>query len=437
MDDTLIARQHDAPVDSQSAARLHASGLELRRMDNAGEEFAGWYTAVSRGFLDTEPTPAQRDATRERWTRRRLIGVIAATGPNPQWPVGTLSSWVGRLSVPGGDVPSCAISSVTVSPTHRRRGIARAMVEGELRAAAEAGVPVASLTASESLLYERYGFASAASVASVEIDIKRTGWTGPVPGGRVDFITREQWRDAAPELFDRIRVSRPGEFEMPDGHWDRYAGTRPDADRPERLRAVQYSAASGRVHGLALYTVTENDADFTKSRVDIVALIADGDDAYAALWRFFVEMDLIQTVHAGELSLDEPLLWMLGDRRAATVTVHDHHYVRILDVPAVLQARRYRRAGRILLDITDPLDIAGGRFVLTIDDDGTAVAVPAGARATATITVAAGITELSALILGQVSARTLASAGRLRATDAGAFDDVFRWDPPARLSYWY
>jgi predicted acetyltransferase len=437
MDETLIARHHDAPVDAAAASRLRETGLELRRMRNDGDESAAWGAAVSRGFLEPEPTDVQRDATRERWGYRRLIGVRDPAGPTPEWPVGTFSSWVGALSVPGGEIPSCAISSVTVSPTHRRRGIARAMMEGELRTAAAVGVPIASLTASEAPLYGRYGFASAASVAGVELDIKRTAWEGPVPAGRVDFVTRERWRELAPEVFERVRLTRSGEFEMPGGHWDRFAGTRPDADRPERVRAVQYRDAAGAVRGVALYTVTENETDFTKSRVDIQALIADGDDAYAALWRFFVEMDLIQTVRASELSVDEPLLWMLSDRRAATVTVYDHHYVRILDVPATLQARRYRRPGRILLEVTDPLDLTGGRFVMTVDDDGTAAVVPAGVRATATIAVSAGITELSALVLGQVSARVLAAAGRIRATDAVAFDEIFRWDPPARLSYWY
>ncbi|MCX6501016.1 MAG: GNAT family N-acetyltransferase [Microbacterium sp.] len=437
MADTLAARHHDAAVDPESAARLAGTGLGLSVIANDGDDFAGWHDAVRRGFLDTTATPAQRDATRDAWRSRRLLGVRDPSGPVPQWPVGTFSSWIGMLSVPGGEVPSCAISSVTVAPTHRRRGIARAMMEGELRVAASLGVPVASLTASEAPLYGRYGFAAAASVAEVDIDIKRTGWAGPTPAGRVDFITREGWRAVVPEVFERVRVARGGEFSMPDGHWDRFAGTRADAEHPERLRAVQVTDPSGVVRGAALYTVTENEADFTKSRVDVQSLITDGDDAYAALWRFFVELDLVQIVHAAELSIDEPLLWMLTDRRAATVTVYDHHYVRILDVPAALQARRYRRSGRILLVITDPLGIAEGRFVMTVDDDGTAVVVPAGARATATITVEAGIAELSALLLGQVSARVLAAAGRIRATDAAAFDDVFRWDPPARLSYWY
>ncbi len=437
MADTLAARQHDAPVDPASAEVLAAAGLELRRIPNDGDGFAGWLDAVRRGFLDGAPTPAQQEASRAAWTARRLTAVIDPAAPAPGWPVGTLSSWVGRLTLPAGELPSCAISSVTVAPTHRRRGIARALMTGELRVAASLGLPIASLTASEATLYERYGFAAAASVATIDLDTKRTGWAGPQPPGRVDFITRERWRELVPELFERVRAGLPGEFEAPAGHWDRAAGLRADADRPERLRAVQYADAAGDVRGTAVYTVTEDEQDFTRARVDVHSLVAEGDDAYAALWRFFVEMDLVAKVHAGEQSIDEPLLWMLTDRRAATVTVGDHHYIRILDVAAALQARRYRRPGRVVLEIDDPLGIAQGRFVMTVDDDGTAVVTRAGARATAPLRITAGVTELSALLLGQVSARVLAAAGRLQTTDRAAADDLFRWDPPARLSYWY
>ena len=440
MDDTLVSAHHDMPVDAASADRVAASGLRLDRLRNDDlAEFAAWQRSVSRGFLDGELSEVQRDAGFERLAYRRLIAVLDDGAPEPAEPVATFASWAGALSVPGGELPSCGISGVTVAPTHRRRGLARAMMEGELRVAAASGLPIASLTVSESTLYGRYGFAPAASTASIEVDVKRASWTGPVPGGRVDFISRDRWRAQAPEVFDRIRAVRPGEFEMPGGHWDRFAGTRPDAEKAGLIRAIQYADDAGAVRGLAIYTVTEDDADDTKATVDVKALLADGDDAYAALWRYFVELDLVGTVRASELSIDEPLLWMISDRRAATVTVRDHHYVRVLDVPVALSARRYPAPGRFVLDVEDPLGIGGGRFALTVDADGAGtvqVVDDASAEGDA-IAVRLGIAELSALVLGQVSAVTLAAAGRIRTADPVALARTFRWDVPARLSYWY
>ncbi|MCC4906750.1 GNAT family N-acetyltransferase [Microbacterium sp. cx-59] len=438
MDDTFVNAHHDMPADPASAARVARRGLRLTRLRNDDlAEFAAWQRSVTRGFLEGERTEVQRDTGFDLLRYRRLIAVLDDSAPEPDEPVATFASWVGVLSVPGGQLPSCGISGVTVSPTHRRRGLARAMMEGELRVAVESGLPIASLTVTESTIYGRYGFAPAASVASLELDVKRTSWAGPVPDGRIDFISRDRWRAQAPEVFDRIRAVRPGEFEMPGGHWDRFAGTRPDAEKPGQLRAIQYADVAGVVRGLALYTVTENDQDYTKSSVTLHSLLADGDDAYAALWRYFVELDLIATVRASELSIDEPLLWMISDRRAATVTTFDHHYLRVLDVPAVLGARRYAAPGRFVLDVDDPFGFTTGEYTLDVDADGAGTVQAGDAGAEGSVRVQLGVAELSALVLGQVSAVTLAAAGRIRTADAVALDRTFRWDVPARLSYWY
>ncbi|MBU4464251.1 MAG: GNAT family N-acetyltransferase, partial [Actinobacteria bacterium] len=339
----------------------------------------------------------------------------------------------------GRVIPSCAITAVSVSPTHRRRGIARAMVEGELRIAADLGVPMAMLTVSESTLYGRYGFAPAAASASWRIDVKRAAWIGPEPGGRVDFISREQLRALVVDLHERVRPTVPGEISVPTGHWDTFAGTRPDAKEGGQLRAIQYTDESGVARGLALYRVSENEEDFTKSAVRISYLLSETDDAYASLWRFFIELDLVAEVRAEERAVDEPLLWMISDQRAATVTVRDHQYVRILDVPEVLGARTFGAAGLLALEVDDPIGIAGGRWLLEVDDDGRGVVTDwASERAPEGATVVAlGIAELSAVSLGGVSLATLAAAGRVRTTDAATAARVLGWHVTPRLSIWY
>src|SRR5690606_23560334 len=95
-----------------------------------------------------------------------------------------------------------------------------------------------------------------------------------------------------------------GELSMPHGHIDRFAGTHPGAKEARARRAVQYTDAAGDVRGVALYSVKENDDDFTKATASVHYLLADGRDAYAALWRFLVELDLVGQLRAGELSVD-------------------------------------------------------------------------------------------------------------------------------------
>ncbi|MCR2825234.1 GNAT family N-acetyltransferase [Microbacterium sp. zg.Y909] len=431
---------HDAPVDLRSRAALAVRDLQYRTVSHADDaDYAAWLQANARGFQDEERNDEQIATSRELSAHRRLTGVYDGAGPMPEMPVATLSSWVGELTVPGGrGISSCAISSVTVAPTHRRRGIARAMLEGELRGAAAAGLPMAMLTVSESTLYGRYGFAPAAASAAWTIENRRAGWRGPRAPGRVDFIPRRRVRELMPILHDRVRLRAPGEIEVPGEFWDRFAGTRPDVKDGGKVRAVQYTDPAGDVRGLALYTVTGNDEDFTKARVHVPYLLAETDHAYAALWRFLLELDLVGTVTAHELSVDEPLLWLIEDQRAAKVTVRDHQYLRILDVPSALQARTYAAPGRFSLEVTDPLEIAGGRYLLDIAGDGRATVsrLRTGQSADA-VAVTLDIRELSAVYLGGVSALTLARAGLVQTSDATAFARSLSWHVAPRLSFWY
>lgn len=427
------------PVDEQSRARLAEGGLDYRRTSIDGDDFGPWLQSVARGFLDGERTAEHIASARERSAYRRLTGVYDPGAPVSEAPVATIASWLGELTVPGGAaVPSCAISAVTVAPTHRRRGIARAMLEGELRAAADAGIPMAMLTVSESTLYGRYGFAPAAASASWRIETRRATWIGPRPEGRVDFISRETLRELAPALHDRVRLGVAGEIDVPGSHWDGFAGTTPTAEKAGDKRAVQYTDAAGDVRGLALYTVQQNHDDFTKATVRVVYLLTDGDDAYAALWRFLLELDLVAEVHADELSVDEPLRWMIADQRAATVTLRDHQYVRILDVPSSLEVRRYGAPGVLALEVSDSLGHAAGRYLLEVDAGGAGrVREWEGDAPADAVEVSLGIEELSAAYLGGVSLATLAAAGRVRSSDAAAAARVLSWHTAPRLSIWY
>ena len=429
---------HDAPLNDEISGGLAGHGLTARRVDDiARAETDRWQDAVARGFLNGEPTDTQHEVFAQIGAYRRKLGVYDAAGAQPDLPVATFASWIGELTLPGALVPACAISAVTVAPTHRRRGILRTLMSGELRTAAELGVPIAALTVSESTIYGRFGFASAAQAAHWEIDTRHVRWAGPTPAGRFDFVTREQGRAAAEALHERMRADSAGELGMPGGHWDRFFGTRADAEKADQLRVVQFRSAAGGVDGIAVYRAVENEAAFDQSTVEISLLLAATDDAYAALWHFFLSMDLISTVKASELAVDEPLWWMIGNHRAASIRLLDHHYLRVLDVPAVLQARTYDVADTIVLEVSDPLEIAGGTFVLTTDSTGVGEVDVVDAPPVGLPVVEPGDAELSALLLGGVSAVTLARAGRLRTDDADPIARVFQSTRAPRLSYWY
>ena len=63
--------------------------------------------------------------------------------------VGTSAALPMTLSVPGQRCAAAGITAVGVLPTHRRRGLLRAMMDAQLRQARAAGTPLAILWASE------------------------------------------------------------------------------------------------------------------------------------------------------------------------------------------------------------------------------------------------------------------------------------------------
>lgn len=429
-------------VDEASRRALAQRGLTYRTVPAAEPAFDGWIQAVARGFQDGERSAEQIAGARGRNSDRRLTGVFDESGPMPEVAVGTVASWASELTVPGGTIPAGAISAVTVAQTHRRRGIARALLEGEVRTVAAAGLPVAMLTVTESTLYGRYGFASAASAAILDIDTRRVRWSGPTPEGRLDFVERTVARDVVATLHERTRRRTPGDIALPPGHGDRFTGTDPDAKDGGDIRCVQYRDAAGEVRGILTYTLAPHERDIVKGTAKVTILIAETDDAYAALWRFLLELDLVAHVHAELCSVDEPVLWMIGDRRAASVTVFDHQYLRIVDVPAALRARTYGAAGRVVLRVSDPLEIAAGDYLLTVDDHGAATVSAAtdaddAGRTAGAETLELSVVELAAVYLGGVSPETLGRAGRVRGTDLAAASRMFASTVVPRVGLWY
>ena len=463
----------EEPIDRDSFTRLEAGGLRLGLLDTADREaFAAWIQADSRGFHGGTVADKQIDEQLQTVGYRRTSGVWDDSAADSATPVATVSSWPTALTVPGETTVSAwAISSVTVSPTHQRRGIARALLEAELRTAHGLRVPLAILTVSEATIYSRFGFAPTAMTASLSIDTRRASWTGPTASGHVQFISLEQLSETGRPIAERARRDVPGEIELDDYLWGRLIGLlSDDKDESKSLRAVIYRDSAGIPQGFALYRLAGDATDFSSHTATVEHLCTATDDAYAGLWRYLLELPLVTTVVAPMRSVDEPLLWQVADSRAVRTTQRrDHLWARILDVTAALEARRYNAPALIALDVTDPLGFAQGRVLLTIAASGAATGAATGGAsgaatgaassgATGAATCAATVTpldgeapddaaslaltvnELGALYLGGVSAHTLARAGRvteLRPGSADAVDAAFRSPVTPWLSSWF
>ncbi|TDW30512.1 GNAT family N-acetyltransferase [Cryobacterium psychrophilum] len=433
--------QHTSlPVDSDSRDMLAAHGLDLGILDPTDLVSARrWLQAEARGFHDSAHSNELLGVLEREIAIDRVTAVHDRSGADPDSPVATVRSWEMGLSVPGGGtLPAWAISSVTVAPTHRRRGIARALLPGELRSAQALGLPLAMLTVSEATIYGRFGFGPAAHQAHVHVDTTRARWIGPVPTGRVDFVTAASLVVEGPAIFERSRES--GEVDRRPSWWSHALGLVPqDPDSGKRsLRCVRYDDAAGRAQGFAVYSIALGD-DGYPARLDLADLVAATDDAYAALWHFVIDMDLVTEVSAPLRSVREALSWQVSDRRAVRKTLErDHLWLRILDVPTALSSRTYSAPGIFRLTVTDDLDFAAGDYLLTVDADGHGAAHPlAGEMPADAVHVTLAVADLGALYLGAGSAVDLARAGRLTTTttDAAArLDATFHSPTCPRLS---
>jgi predicted acetyltransferase len=424
----------DHPLDPTSAAALAENSLRLGLVDyDDPAAFHAWMRAEARGFHDGAPATETLEEARGYLRHRRATGVYDDAAATPE-PVGTVSSWITPLTVPGPrPLDSWAISAVSVAPTHRRRGIAGALLPAELRTAHALGVPLAILTVSESTIYGRWGFGAAAFASSWSVDTRRVRWVGPATSGRLSFAEPVDYRETGQAVIERANAARPGEIGLSDHLAHRIIGPMAGTPKADRYRLVRYDAADGTPEGFVTYTITPNETDFARNSIEVVALVAATESANAALWRFLLEMDLVGEVRASTRGVDEPLRWFVSDLRGVQQTsVVDHLWVRILDVPAALEARRFEAAGSIVLEIDDPLGFAGGRFRLEVLDTGEAHVRPTGEAADVFLPVS----SLGSLYLGHDAAPGLAAAGRITG-DADALGRLFRTAVPPRLSSWF
>ncbi|MEV6960957.1 GNAT family N-acetyltransferase [Streptomyces sp. NPDC051207] len=384
-------------------------------------EFADWHRAVQTGFLQ-EPAVTEEElaARREQWVAGRLLGAFDRGRC-----VATFRSFAQEITAVGGaPVPADGVSNVTVSPTHRRRGLLRRMMAADLAAAKDRGDVVATLIAAEYPIYGRYGFGPATWTTEWTVDVPRAGLDprrrGPEDGGRVDLVDGADVRGLGPELHERLRRVRPGAVSRGDLWWRVNTGAarfRPSWTEP--FYAV-YRAADGTVEGMVSYESDDKwgDAKQPLHTLAVNWLIGVVPAAERALWHYLCTIDWVTTVKSGWRAPDDLLPLLLPDPRAARVTTHaDWLWVRILDVVRALQARTYEEEGSLVLEVVDAWEGggAGGRYRLEAAADGASCAPTAE---TADLTLDIG--DLAALWLGDESAVRLAALGRVREERAGA-----------------
>ncbi|WP_165845748.1 GNAT family N-acetyltransferase [Streptacidiphilus pinicola] len=404
-----------------------STGIEIRVIGD--EDLSSWGQALNAGFM-RPMSDGWIDYLRGRFELGRAIGAFDGGRC-----VGTFRSFAKELTLPGGATAVAdAVTNVTVSATHRRRGLLTRMMRQDLDAAVARGEAFAMLIAAEFGIYGRYGFGPASAQQGQLIDKQRAGGIR-VPAasdeGGVELITLDEYRKIAPELHERFRRTRPGAVSREEFEWRTKTGevTRPGETFKEPLVAL-YRDAAGVPAGLLAYEVTDEWRNWLPHDVTlkVVDYFAVDWPAEAALWRYALQVDWVQRVEVWDIAPDSPLPLALHDQRACidnNDSTGDFLWVRILDVAQAFSARTYAEPGRVVFEVADGMGYTPGRFVLEAAPDGSGRCVPAGPEQTE-VDFALDVSQLAAVYFGHHPLAVLEQAGLLEERRQGGLRSAQR-----------
>jgi predicted acetyltransferase len=192
--------------------------------------------------------------------------------------------------------------------------------------------------------------------------------------GRVRQVDADELGEIAPVVFARARHLRAGNIDRPSYWWTRTLGLQ--GIKPSDKRPVVHIVYEG-ANGIDGYVSWRSTGDWSLTgrlgEITIDDLVATDHSAYRAIWQYLLGIDVADRVQLHDRPVDEPLRWLLVDGRTLRLTHRlDRIWLRILDLPATLAARRYSCAGEVVLDVLDPDGggYAAGRFLLEAGTDG-------------------------------------------------------------------
>ncbi|MCW3815700.1 GNAT family N-acetyltransferase [Micromonospora sp. DR5-3] len=328
-----------------------------------------------------------------------------------------------ELTVPGATVLAAHVTMVSVAPTHRRRGLLTGLMRRQLTEIRDAGrEPVAVLWASEGRIYPRFGYGLAAQRYTLTCDTSELRLPEPASAGGTLRLDRPAAHQAElARLYERVRADRPGWSRRDERWWAYVLADVPSLRGGATERRVLLHEGPDGLDGYALYRTKEEwDRTGPRGEVRVDEVVAGNPAAYEALWRLLLSIDLTRRLSFDRAAVDEPLLWLVNEPRQLGAHLSDALWVRVVDVPAALAARRYAADVDVVFEVADDLLPANtGRWRL--------VGGPSGARCEATdapARLACDVRALGEVYLGGSGLGALAAAGRVRELVPGTVAEV-------------
>ena len=399
------------------------SDVEIRAITD--DEIAAWARCVRTSFHSGSDI-SDDEVEYWRWIMTDLSRRLAAFVDGSL--CGTAGSFGEQLTVPGGEtVPMAAVTQVTVLSTHRRRGLVTELMRTQLADCRARGEVAAMLIAAEWPIYGRFGYGMAVEAAATIIDAAQAEFRDAALRGVIEIVDLPTLRQLAPAVFDAHRLQTPGAITRGDIMWDARTGVvpRPNQDPPRNRVRVIRRDATGTVDGYAVY---ETEEEWVHNRpqvkLSVLELITGTEEAYVDLWRYLCAIDWVTEIRGHVRAVDEDLRQLFTNGRVARQADRsDHMWVRLLDTPAALAARRYEVPVSIVIEVRDDM-FGDGRYRLEGDASGS-TCVPTDEPAD----VALPVDVLGAAYLGGAPLWPHARTGRIderRDGAVAAFDRSLR-----------
>ncbi len=346
------------------------------------------------------------------WDRCRGLEVTDRDGEAAGDLAAIHGSYGYTLRVPGGTVPASGLTWVAVHPAHRRRGLLTSMIADHFVRSRSRGEAVSTLEAAETAIYQRFGYGLAAptysaqlprgltlrdveEVSALRVTIEDADFTRHMP--IIEQVTARDTRPGAVVRFPGPMLA--AHFQDPEEWregWER-----------KRFIIVQDD------QGPAAFALFQRKLAFEDSQAN-----GHGEtDTWAAttaasahrMWSVLGDLDLMKSFGVSGVALDDPLVTLASNVRGLRLRFRDQLWLRILAVPAALEARTYGADVDVTIDVNDSL-IAENSHPWRVKVKGGTASVTHAER-DATTDMRIGIQELSAAYLGGVSLDSLAAAG--------------------------
>ena len=367
-------------------------------------------------------TPARRRELFLRWDPSRLVGtfegdrLVALTGGLD------FGQYFGGRSVPMG-----GLSSVSVAPDRRGRGLAKQVIREVLRAMRERGEVISSLYPATTSLYRGLGWEVAGTtlvrrVAPATVQALPAPDAGRLRPAGVDEIV------ALRACYEQLARGVNGFVDRSENWWGRLAHAWKDR------RVYVAEGDRGEVEGYLVYRQIDGEhSAFGGAWVlGVDDVVANTRDAALALWRLLGSWasQAQQIIYRG--TAEDPLLLLLPEQ-SLEVVAEVRWMTRMVDAVGAVDARGFSPGVEVEVHVAlrDPeLSDNDGRFVLTVSE-GRGRLEPGGSGA-----VTLDVGPFSALYTGWASTSLLARAGRIAGgtrEDRAALDAAFGGPVPWML----